>query len=45
MLPHHCTADAQSWRSRLAMDVGEGQQQIKNTARWRRQQLKLMMRS
>jgi hypothetical protein len=21
---HHCTADAQSWRSRLGLDVGEG---------------------
>jgi hypothetical protein len=26
---HHCTADAQSWRSRLAMHVGEGQKQTR----------------
>jgi hypothetical protein len=26
---HHCTADAQSWRSRLCLDVGEGQKQTR----------------
>jgi hypothetical protein len=28
----HCTADAQSWCSRLAMDVGEGQKKTSNRA-------------